>query len=293
VPANRESRGNGGGDWDRRWQSPDIVSLREYVEQRLDAAERTVENARKALADQVQQRFSATQEAIAADTRSVESARKALAEQVEHRFAATQQAIDKTEKSVAERLLTLTNALAVLSQRAELFITRSEMGALLEKFDERSANNVQRQIYELRGIAELRMEGILREMELRETALNTRLELLNQATDKAAAAMDRRLEGMNEFREQLNNQTGTFVTRNEFAGAMASNAEARERLADVLGSSAGRVELAALAEKIDAVESAIDKSEGRRTVTTAIVALASSLIVSLATGLILFAVTRG
>lgn len=38
---------------------------------------------------------------------------------------------------------------------------------------------------------------------------------LEKATTIAAAGMDKRLEGMNEFREQLRDQTSTFITRNE------------------------------------------------------------------------------
>lgn len=36
------------------------------------------------------------------------------------------------------------------------------------------------------------------------------------ALDKASVAVDRRLEGMNEFREQLTNQATTFLPRNEY-----------------------------------------------------------------------------
>ena len=37
--------------------------------------------------------------------------------------------------------------------------------------------------------------------------------LIQVAVDTAAEAMNRRLEGMNEFRQQLNDQKATFVTK--------------------------------------------------------------------------------
>ena len=37
-----------------------------------------------------------------------------------------------------------------------------------------------------------------------------------RALKKASLEIDRRLEGMNEFREQLNKQASTFITRDEY-----------------------------------------------------------------------------
>ncbi len=274
---------------DEAWRSPTVISLREYVEQRLDSSERTIENARKALAEQVQQRFLATQEAIAADARSVESARKALAEQVQQRFEATEQAIRKTETSVADRLKTVTDALAALTSRVELFITRQEVAVLLEKFDARNAENIQRQLVSLSERSEIQGSAIRKELDLWKEGLREQLRLVNQATDKAAEAMDRRLEGLNEFRQQLRDQSATFITRNEFAAGMSGNQEALARMSESMAGLASRGEIAALAEKIDVLQANQDKAEGRRTVTTALVALSSSLVVSLATGLIIYA----
>ena len=38
-----------------------------------------------------------------------------------------------------------------------------------------------------------------------------------QATTIANSAMDKRLEGMNEFRQQMTDQTKTFITKEEYA----------------------------------------------------------------------------
>ena len=44
-----------------------------------------------------------------------------------------------------------------------------------------------------------------------------RVTALEKATTLAAEQMDKRLEGMNEFRGQLKDQGATFLTRNEYA----------------------------------------------------------------------------
>lgn len=43
----------------------------------------------------------------------------------------------------------------------------------------------------------------------------SRISALEKATDVASSAMDKRLDGMNEFRDTLRDQAGRFVTQNE------------------------------------------------------------------------------
>lgn len=45
--------------------------------------------------------------------------------------------------------------------------------------------------------------------------VESRIESLEKATTLARAELERRLEGMNEFRSQLENQTRTFVSKDE------------------------------------------------------------------------------
>jgi hypothetical protein len=51
--------------------------------------------------------------------------------------------------------------------------------------------------------------------------IERRLESVEQATTLAARALEKRLEGMNEFREALKNQSATFVTRAELTVQVA------------------------------------------------------------------------
>ncbi len=43
-----------------------------------------------------------------------------------------------------------------------------------------------------------------------------RFRTLEKSTDTAKNEIDRRLESMNEFRQQLNRQSGTFITKETF-----------------------------------------------------------------------------
>lgn len=49
-----------------------------------------------------------------------------------------------------------------------------------------------------------------------EILIDTRLKGIEVATEKALVSNDIRLEGMNGFRNTLRDQTGTFLTKNEF-----------------------------------------------------------------------------
>ncbi len=65
---------------------------------------------------------------------------------------------------------------------------------------------------------EVQLEAICKKIEQNEKISNIKFEYLSQAKELAKDEMERRLEGMNEFRAQLEKQTQTFVSRVEFEG---------------------------------------------------------------------------
>ena len=73
-----------------------------------------------------------------------------------------------------------------------------------------------------------------------EKAVAAALAAQKEAVNKSEASYDKRFDAVNEFRAQLSDQGRTFLPRNE--------ADAR---------------FAAMAEKIDALQKSIDRSEGR------------------------------
>ena len=46
--------------------------------------------------------------------------------------------------------------------------------------------------------------------------IDIKINSMERAVDVASQGMNKRLEGMNEFRQQLKDQTNTFLTRNEY-----------------------------------------------------------------------------
>jgi hypothetical protein len=73
-----------------------------------------------------------------------------------------------------------------------------------------------------------------------EQAVQTALASAEKAVTKAETAAERRFESVNEFRQTLTDQAATFITRAE-----------------------AEVHFAALAEKLDALATRLDKTEGR------------------------------
>ena len=60
------------------------------------------------------------------------------------------------------------------------------------------------------------LKSIWRTLDEKESKYNLQLMAMDKAVAAAKGDMDRRLEGMNEFRAQLEKQAGTFASRAEF-----------------------------------------------------------------------------
>jgi hypothetical protein len=82
-------------------------------------------------------------------------------------------------------------------------------------------------------------------------ATNNALVAVREATSKAEEAMNRRLEGMNEFREQLKDQAASFVSRTEMCAAI-----------DVVAN-AGDVHHKAVDTRVDHLEQVVDTTAGK------------------------------
>lgn len=94
-------------------------------------------------------------------------------------------------------------------------------------------------------------ETVNQRFEASAEAVITALAEVKIATGKAEQAMNRRLEGMNEFREQLKDQASTFMPRPEAVAAIqavAAAGQAHHKLVD------GRV---------DALEKVVDQTRGK------------------------------
>ena len=66
--------------------------------------------------------------------------------------------------------------------------------------------------------------------------IDQRLSDVQRAVDKAQETMDKRLEGMNEFRDTLKDQASRFVTRDELQSTLKpiiANLQALQKLSDI------------------------------------------------------------
>ncbi len=79
---------------------------------------------------------------------------------------------------------------------------------LLKDYLDAKLNGVEKAVVVAAAGMEKRLEGM-------NVYFESRLSGVDKAISVAAAGMEKRLEGMNEFRNQLKDQTGTFITRAE------------------------------------------------------------------------------
>jgi len=99
-----------------------------------------------------------------------------------------------------------------------------------------------------------------------ERAVATALLNVEKAVGKAEIAADKRFDSMNEFREQLNNQAGTFVTRTESDAAINRNTERIQALEGAVKSLATRSEVQVITdrytERFQDLADRVTKTEG-------------------------------
>ena len=63
--------------------------------------------------------------------------------------------------------------------------------------------------------------------------ITDKFQVLEKNTDTARLSMEKRLEGMNEFRQQLKDQNGTFITKTDYEGrhlTLETKIEALEKI---------------------------------------------------------------
>ena len=68
----------------------------------------------------------------------------------------------------------------------------------------------------LKEYFESKLRGMEKAGELAAKTYETKLEAIDKATTLASNALEKRLEGMNEFRAALKDQTGKFITKEEY-----------------------------------------------------------------------------
>ena len=119
-----------------------------------------------------------------------------------------------------------------------------------------------------------------------------KLEYLDKARDKAEEQMNRRLEGMNEFRAALTDQSGRMLSRKEFESSHSFLDEKVRAVEAALAKSPTKGEIETsqkvLEEKIRTLELAKANQDGRSIMISSLTSIATSIIV----GVVIFLVSR-
>ena len=79
-----------------------------------------------------------------------------------------------------------------------------------------------------------------------EKYIDTRLEDKQEALDAARQSMEKRLEGMNEFRDAIKDATARFMTRDEVAGQLRPICEDIRTLRTIADQNAGKATIKSL-----------------------------------------------
>jgi alkylhydroperoxidase/carboxymuconolactone decarboxylase family protein YurZ len=125
-----------------------------------------------------------------------------------------------------------------------------------------------------------------------QSSVNDKLTALDSAREKAEQQMNKRLEGMNEFRETLSDQAARLMPRTEYDFAHKSLDEKVRALEAALAKSPTKSEIETaqkvLEEKIRNLELAKANQDGRGAMISALTSAAISIIV----GVVIFVISR-
>jgi hypothetical protein len=119
-----------------------------------------------------------------------------------------------------------------------------------------------------------------------------KLAYLDKAREKAEEQMNRRLEGMNEFRAALTDQSGRMLSRNEYESSHKFLDEKVRSMESSLAKSPTKSEIETaqkvLEEKIRTLELAKANQDGRSIMISSLTSIATSIIV----GVVILLVSR-
>ena len=152
----------------------------------------------------------------------------------------------------------------------------------LREYCEVRFNLIDSQTVLAKNSMEFRLDNLMADIATLKQYIDLRIVNIENATSLATNSMDKRLESMNEFRGQLNDQTRTFINREEF-GTLTSKIDADVRaLRDTRGQFIGREEYAANLNKLESDVQLLQLSkaslEGKASATSVYIAWGFSFV---------------
>ncbi len=210
-----------------------LDAAKEAVNAALTAADKAVQKA-ESLAER---RF---EESVRQSDRimprsETESRLQELERQLNRRFDAEAKSLNATLMSSQKAVDTA----AIVDEKRFSVVERNaaKIGALSDKVESTGAR-----VEGLNALMESKFETYRALVESQADKVALALAASDKAVTKAETATEKRFDAVNEFREQLNDQSKSFVARNEFEAQRSGLVEKVDSLADVLSKSIPRLE---------------------------------------------------
>lgn len=112
---------------------------------------------------------------------------------------------------------------------------------------------------------------------LAKDALQSQFDSISKSTETASAAMDKRLEGMNEFRQQMNEWAGKFITRADVENTIKYMGDRVSAMEVGMSTRITRDEMGvqqgAMGERVSSLEKFSNNMQGRMWVIAAVVVI--------------------
>lgn len=201
-----------------RYRSSDDISLKEHIDTRFTDIQFAIDARFADVQKAVDLRVAAVQ--IALDKAELDISKRFddAKVYVDVRFTANQLSLDKAELELAGKLLRRQEFVDMRFSEAQrtsdayfhdLQTTADTRFTITEASTDKAELEMIRKHEAVKAYVDTRFADLL-------TTMNIRFASIQTAVDKAERATNTRLEGMNEFREQLKDQASQFVTRVEF-----------------------------------------------------------------------------
>lgn len=142
-----------------------------------------------------------------------------------------------------------------------------------------------------RTLIDSQAEQVKLALDASNTAISKQEIVTDRALTKQENATEKRFESVNEFRQQLNDQTKTFISRTEVEGAVGQFTVRLRELADLTATLMPRTESVALSERnaeriadlqtrVTKAEAAAQAAQASKAQIIAVISLVSAIIVT-------------
>jgi hypothetical protein len=236
-----------------RAASSDTISLRDYIDSLVSTRFYALEKATELVADKMDARFE-----------GVEAAAKLAAGSVEKLFDATRDSLLSTKDAMKDALSSEVRRIdsARDNDIAHISISLGSQEKAAKIFCDK---------------IEAQFMAVAQAQNLAKEAIQLQFSAIQKGTDTATTSLDKRLEGMNEFREQMNDMASKFITRSDVESTIKYMSERISSSEATVSNCISRQEMntnqTAVSERVSTLEKFSANTQGRMWVIAAVVVI--------------------